>query len=129
MPRVTIAGGVAKMTKLAQGRLDLHSKRGEADLSALAACAGRGAGGCRRRIAGANTVAEAFAHAAAAGLALGDAVAAAAWRTAAEALRPAPIELEIVAVRPHRRPGRAGQFRARFMPPPRPGTGAGSPGS
>ena len=28
VPRVTIAGGVAKMTKLAQGRLDLHSKRG-----------------------------------------------------------------------------------------------------
>ncbi len=27
--RVTVAGGVAKMTKLAQGRLDLHAKRGE----------------------------------------------------------------------------------------------------
>ena len=29
VPRVTIAGGVAKMTKLAQGLTDLHSKRGE----------------------------------------------------------------------------------------------------
>src|SRR5437899_8653737 len=28
VPRLTIAGGVAKMTKLAQGLLDLHSKRG-----------------------------------------------------------------------------------------------------
>src|SRR5271170_2507286 len=34
--RVTIAGGLAKMTKLAQGRLDLHSRRGEVDFYALA---------------------------------------------------------------------------------------------
>ena len=34
--RVTVAGGIAKMTKLAQGRLDLHSKRGEADYRAIA---------------------------------------------------------------------------------------------
>ena len=34
--RVTIAGGPAKMAKLAQGRLDLHSKRGAVDLEALA---------------------------------------------------------------------------------------------
>jgi len=98
VPRVTVAGGVAKMTKLAQGRLDLHSKRGEADLAALARCAAEtGADAAlQERIAGANTVAEAFAHAAAAGLPLGDAVAALAWRTAAEALRPAPVALEIV---------------------------------
>ncbi len=44
VPRVTIAGGVAKMTKLAQGRLDLHSKRGEVDLALLADFA-RAAGG------------------------------------------------------------------------------------
>ena len=31
VPEVTVAGGVAKMTKLAQGMLDLHSKRGAAD--------------------------------------------------------------------------------------------------
>jgi cobalt-precorrin-5B (C1)-methyltransferase len=36
VPRVTIAGGVAKMTKLAQGRLDLHSRRGEIDFNRLA---------------------------------------------------------------------------------------------
>src|SRR6202453_2794189 len=33
VPRVTIAGGVAKMTKLAQGLTDLHSKRGAVDLA------------------------------------------------------------------------------------------------
>ncbi len=98
IPRLTIAGGVAKMTKLAQGRLDLHSKRGEADLQALAHCAATCGGdeALQARIAGANTVAEAFDHAAAAGIALGDAVAQAAWRTAADVLSPAPIALEIV---------------------------------
>ena len=39
VPRVTIAGGVAKMTKLAQGLLDLHSKRGAVDLATLAGLA------------------------------------------------------------------------------------------
>ena len=38
IPKVTIAGGFAKMTKLGQGLLDLHSKRGEVDLPWLAAC-------------------------------------------------------------------------------------------
>ncbi len=36
VPRVTVAGGFAKMSKLAGGRLDLHSKRGLADLPRLA---------------------------------------------------------------------------------------------
>src|SRR5690242_21953185 len=34
--RVTIAGGFAKMTKLGQGLLDLHSRAGEVDLAWLA---------------------------------------------------------------------------------------------
>ena len=96
VPRVTVAGGVAKMTKLAQGRLDLHSKRGAADLPALSAVArAHGAApALAERIAGANTVAEAFAHAAAAGIPLGDAIAAQAWQVAAAALRPGETELE-----------------------------------
>lgn len=36
IPRVTIAGGFAKMTKLAAGRLDLHSNRGLADIPLIA---------------------------------------------------------------------------------------------
>lgn len=36
VPRLTIAGGLAKMTKLAQGHLDLHSSRTLADPQALA---------------------------------------------------------------------------------------------
>ncbi|WP_191085572.1 cobalt-precorrin-5B (C(1))-methyltransferase [Roseococcus microcysteis] len=94
IPRVTVAGGVAKMTKLAQGRLDLHSKRGEADLAALGALL-PGAD-LAARIAAANTVAEAFQIAEQAGQPLGDAIAIRAWTVAAEALHPAPTELEIV---------------------------------
>src|SRR5262249_60810218 len=75
VPRLTIAGGVGKMTKLAQGLLDLHSKRGSVDLaalSALAATADANSPVLRDQIAAANTAAEAFAHAAAAGGAPGD---------------------------------------------------------
>src|SRR5262245_7044366 len=84
LPRVTIAGGVAKMTKLAQGLIDLHSKRGSVDLAALAAfAAAAGASAALHgRIIASNTAAEAFAHAAAEGVALGDEVARAAQATA-----------------------------------------------
>lgn len=95
VPRVSIAGGVAKITKLAQGRLDLHSKRGEADLAALAGLAGQHGASemSQAKIATANTVAEAFAYA---DLPLGDVVARNAWQVAAQVLRPTSIELEIV---------------------------------
>ena len=36
VPRLTIAGGFAKMSKLAAGHMDLHSKRSQADLPGLA---------------------------------------------------------------------------------------------
>ena len=83
--RLTIAGGVAKMTKLGQGRLDLHSKRGSADMADLAALCGV------PDVARCNTVAEAFSLAPA----LGDAVAECAWRTASAALEGAPVALDI----------------------------------
>ena len=44
VPRVTIAGGIAKITKLAQGMLDLHSARGRVELGALAEVAREGGG-------------------------------------------------------------------------------------
>jgi cobalt-precorrin-5B (C1)-methyltransferase len=98
IPRVTIAGGVAKMTKLAQGLLDLHSKRGAVDLPALAefAAAAGGTPALAARIVGANTAAQAFADAGAEGIGLGDAVAAAAWQTAARVVADTDIVLEIV---------------------------------
>jgi cobalt-precorrin-5B (C1)-methyltransferase len=98
VPRVTIAGGVAKMTKLAQGLLDLHSKRGAVDLATLADVAA-GVGGSdalRARIVASNTAAEAFAHAAADGVALGDAVARAAQATALAVVPGTHIAIDIV---------------------------------
>lgn len=52
--RVTIGGGIGKITKLAQGAVDLHSARSQVDFAGLAALAGD------PRIAGANTALEAF---------------------------------------------------------------------
>jgi cobalt-precorrin-5B (C1)-methyltransferase len=97
LPRLTVAGGVGKITKLAQGLLDLHSKRGSVDLLALAELS-RAAGGAEKlaeRIKQSNTAAEAFTHAAAANIALGDVVARAAWQTAAQVLADQKIALEV----------------------------------
>ncbi|WP_378952598.1 cobalt-precorrin-5B (C(1))-methyltransferase [Mesorhizobium sp. ANAO-SY3R2] len=98
VPKVTIAGGVAKMTKLSQGLLDVHSSRGSADLEGLAAVAVEAGAdeALATRIRGANTVAEAFIEANKAGIGIGDAIAKAAWRTAADALNAPDIALEIL---------------------------------
>ncbi len=98
VPRVTIAGGVAKMTKLAQGLTDLHSKRGAVDFTTLAAFAeaARGSAQLCERIKTANTAAEAFAQARSEGIALGDAVANAAQDTAARVVAGRGIAIEII---------------------------------
>ena len=49
VPRLTIAGGVGKMTKLAQGLTDLHSKRGEVDRTRLASFAEAAGGSAHLR--------------------------------------------------------------------------------
>ena len=98
LPRVTIAGGVAKMTKLAQGLTDLHSRRGEVDRALLADFV-RAAGGSQElaaRIVAANTAAEAFALARAEGVALGDAVARAARQTAERVVAGRDVAIEVV---------------------------------
>ena len=98
VPRLTIAGGVAKMTKLAQGLADLHSKRGEVDLATLAKFATAAGAGERIRqgVLTANTAAQAFAIARAAGIALGDQVARAAQETAANIVAGTDIAIEVV---------------------------------
>jgi cobalt-precorrin-5B (C1)-methyltransferase len=98
VPRVTIAGGVAKMTKLAQGLLDLHSKRGAVDLAALAGLAetAGASAALRSRILAANTAAQAFGHAQADGIGLGDAVARAAQAVAAQVVEGRGIALDTV---------------------------------
>ncbi len=97
VPRVTIAGGVAKMTKLAQGLIDLHSKRGVVDLALLANLA-RAAGGSAEvcaRIMAANNAAEVFTLAQSEGIALGDEVARAARQTAERVVEGRSIAVEI----------------------------------
>jgi cobalt-precorrin-5B (C1)-methyltransferase len=98
LPRVTIAGGVAKMTKLAQGLLDLHSKRGEVDCRALAQLATVAGAGedIARGVLAANTAAQAFALARDAGIALGDKVAQAAQETAQSVVAGTDIAVEVI---------------------------------
>jgi cobalt-precorrin-5B (C1)-methyltransferase len=97
VPRVTVAGGMAKMTKLGQGLLDLHSRRGEVDLGwlSLRATEAGGDAGLAARINASNSAMEAFEQARVAGIDLPAAVAEAAWHTAARSLG-GGMELEVV---------------------------------
>ncbi len=95
--RVTIAGGMGKMTKLGQGLLDLHSKRGEVDLQWLSRLVVEaGSDEAVHAIGAANTAKEAFEIADRFGISLGERAAAAAWITAADVLRESGVELETV---------------------------------
>jgi cobalt-precorrin-5B (C1)-methyltransferase len=107
--RVTIAGGMGKMTKLGQGLLDLHSKRGEVDLEWLAGLlvAAGGSDQVAGAIRAANTAKEAFEIADRAGIDIGARVAEASWTTASDVLRESDVELEIIIF------DRAGQLLAR----------------
>jgi cobalt-precorrin-5B (C1)-methyltransferase len=120
VPRVTIAGGVAKMTKLAQGLLDLHSKRGAVDLAVLADLATRAGGSAAlsERLLAANTAAEAFAQAQTEGVGLGDAVAQAAQETAMRVVAGRGVAIEVVLFdREGRLVGRAPFDPAHAAPP------------
>jgi cobalt-precorrin-5B (C1)-methyltransferase len=87
--RVTIAGGFAKLVKLAQGAMDLHSSRSTVDLETLAGLlAGIGGdAGMIEQARRANTANEVLGLAITAGLPLADAVAQAAQHSARDMLR------------------------------------------
>lgn len=91
--KIVVAGGMAKMTKLAQGLLDLHSKRGAVDLEFLA---GFAAEPLAEKIRAANSAKHAFELAAAEGFELGPKIAKTAWTHAAKILAGAPVSLEIL---------------------------------
>lgn len=100
VPRVTVAGGFAKMTKLGQGLLDLHSRRGEVDLGWLSERlveAGAGAA-FAEAMRHANAANEVLLRARAEGLDVASVVADAAWRTAARPLAGTGVRLEVVVV-------------------------------
>ena len=99
VPRVTIGGGFGKVSKLADGHLDLHSARSQVDCARLAVrAAGLGADhALRRRIEAAISAGEALGVAREAGVPLGRAVADAARETALGVARGA-LEIDIVIV-------------------------------
>ncbi|MEM8854151.1 MAG: cobalt-precorrin-5B (C(1))-methyltransferase [Pseudomonadota bacterium] len=108
VPRLTLAGGPAKLTKLAMGALDLHSSRSQVDLAALGSWA-RSLGAAPAlvgRIAGANTAMEAFAVALQEGIDLAPTAAREAGASALTVLRDAPVAVDVMVV------GRKGEIMA-----------------
>lgn len=98
VPRLTIAGGFAKLTKLAQGALDLHSARSQVDLGFLAelpVCEGLDID-TKDLIRQANTSVEALLIAREKGIDLAPSIARAALSSARAVLRDAPITVDIV---------------------------------
>jgi cobalt-precorrin-5B (C1)-methyltransferase len=109
IPRLTIAGGVGKLSKLGDGHLDLHSGRSQVDLDALAAAA-RETGATEALAAqmrGANTALGALRSCQAHGFDLGALVAARALAAAERVLDPTPVRTDVVVI------DRAGQIVGR----------------
>ena len=95
VPRVSIAGGFAKMVKLAQGAMDLHSGRSQVDFEWLAA---RVPEGLRAAVLGANTALEVLTLCREAGFDIAALVAIAARDSAVEILRGSDCALDVVVV-------------------------------
>jgi cobalt-precorrin-5B (C1)-methyltransferase len=96
VPRLTVAGGIGKLAKLADGHLDLHSGRSQVDFVALAALVP--AGPLADRVRGANTALDALRMCQEAGVTLGDLVAAKARDTALDVLRGAPVAVDVIVI-------------------------------
>ncbi|MGX5668213.1 cobalt-precorrin-5B (C(1))-methyltransferase [Rhizobium daejeonense] len=98
IPRLTIAGGFAKMAKLAQGALDLHSSRSQIDNNFFLSlpCMEKLDQYVRNRIQSANTAMEVLEIANENGIDLAAPIAEGARRTAIETLRGAPVEVDVV---------------------------------
>ncbi|MBO8194102.1 cobalt-precorrin-5B (C(1))-methyltransferase [Streptomyces oryzae] len=98
--RLTVCGGFAKLSKLAAGHMDLHSKRSQVDKGFLAELARAGGAdhALAARVAEANTGLAALQLCAAAGVPLGDLVAAAARDEALAVLRGAPVAVDVLCI-------------------------------
>ena len=98
VPRLTIAGGFAKLTKLAQGAMDLHSGRSQVDMTWLAGQAKTlGANeDLAKRILAANTALEVLELTRAAGLDLPALIAAHARTATLAVLRDAPVTVDVM---------------------------------
>lgn len=112
VPRLTLAGGFAKMSKLAAGQMDLHSGRSQVDMAFLADLA-RDAGASpalAESVSAAPTGLFALQRCQAHGVFLGDAVALAARDAALAVLRGAPVAVDTLCI------DRAGVIVGRAQP-------------
>ncbi|MCX4981930.1 cobalt-precorrin-5B (C(1))-methyltransferase [Streptomyces sp. NBC_00572] len=98
--RLTICGGFAKLSKLAAGHLDLHSARSQVDKGFLADLARTGGASeaLAAEIAEANTGLAALRLCEAAGVPLGDLVAARARDESLAVLRGAPVAVDVICI-------------------------------
>lgn len=97
--RLTVAGGVGKLAKLADGHLDLHSGRSQVNTALLADLVLPGGGrALADRVLAATTALDALRICRDAGVPLGDLVAARARVTALSVLRGAPVAVDVVVV-------------------------------
>ncbi len=98
IPRLTIAGGFAKMVKLAQGALDLHSSRSQVDMAFLESLIAQDelTQSLKDRIQSANTALEVLEITNTLGIDIATPVAVKARETALAALRGAPVAVDIV---------------------------------
>ncbi len=94
--RLTIAGGFAKLTKLAQGAMDLHSSRSQVDMEFLANLVPEDHDGLRKRILSANTALEALEITRENKIDLAQPVARFACEKATEVLRGAEIAVDVI---------------------------------
>ena len=108
--KLTIAGGFAKLTKLAQGALDLHSGRSQVDMGFLWEIARQADAPDRikDRILFANTAKEALELTQSFGIDIATPIALKARETALATLRGAPVDVEIIVT------DRAGTILARI---------------
>lgn len=100
LPRLTIAGGFAKMVKLAQGALDLHSARSQIDIGWLADLCDKLApdNEVRDQIIAANTAMEVLEISQNADIDLVATIAGKAKNTAVKCLGDAPVSVDIMIV-------------------------------
>ncbi len=94
VPRLTVAGGIGKMAKLAQGAMDLHSGRSQVDFGRLAQFAAR-AGADPAPVRAAATALEALTLA---GPGLAQSVAEEALAVVRRTLGEAPVAAEVIVV-------------------------------
>ncbi|EEA95425.1 cobalt-precorrin-5B (C(1))-methyltransferase [Pseudovibrio sp. JE062] len=100
VPKLTISGGIAKLTKFAQGAMDLHSARSAVDFTALADVLQQAGASdaLLKETREARLVSYVAQQAAKEGLQIGEAIALRAQTAALNILRGAPVSVEIIVV-------------------------------